>query len=267
MTSLPEVGLFRSKDLDEVLATLDEESVPYAGATEMIPAMRLGVRRPDVLVDLKGLAELRGITVDSKARTVQIGAATTHREISSDQAVLQHLPTVASAAAHVGNARVRSSGTIGGNLCFAEPRSDLSTVLTALGATVEIGSASKRTTVDMSELIIGAFETCLAPEELLICVTIPFEPEGVAYWKLHSYERPTVGIATVPVGDEWLLVVGAATERPQQATIAPGDVAALDTFLDSLDLSDDLSGSPAYKRSVVRRRLERLITPTTRSTP
>ena len=75
MAVLPEVGLFRSEDLAEVLSAIDDEHVPYAGATELVPAMRLGVRRPKVLVDLKRVDALRGVRVDIKAKTVwmQIG--------------------------------------------------------------------------------------------------------------------------------------------------------------------------------------------------
>jgi carbon-monoxide dehydrogenase medium subunit len=256
---LPAVGLFRSETLVDVLARIDEENVPYAGATEMVPAMKIGVRRPETLVDLKRLAELRGITVDGAARVVRIGAATTHREVASDAEIRQHLPTLAEAAAHVGNARVRNSGTVGGNLCFAEPRSDLSVVLTALNASARITSASGDRTVSISDFILGAFDTTLEPEEILVAVSVPFEVDGTGYWKLQSYERPTVGIATVPTEHGWRIVIGAATERPEEATIANGDLAAVEAFLDSLDLSDDLSGSPAYKRSVIGRRLTRLI--------
>ncbi|MFT7473638.1 MAG: carbon-monoxide dehydrogenase medium subunit [Verrucomicrobiales bacterium] len=271
MTVVPAVGLVRSGSLDEVLRSIDEDAVPYAGATELIPAMRLGVRRPESLVDLKRLPELQGVTVDEGARTVRIGAATTHREVAESDAVKLHLPTLAGAASRVGNVRVRTSGTLGGNLCFAEPRSDLSVVLTALGAHAEIASAADATTNDsdhterggrvvtISDFIVGAFESCLTPKELLVAVTTPFEPAGMAYWKLQSYERPTVGVATVPTIDGWLIVVGAATERPEHATIQRGDVAALDEFLDGLDLSDDLSGSPQYKRLVLRNRLRPLI--------
>jgi len=255
MAVLPEVGLFRSDDLAEVLSAIDDVNVPYAGATELVPAMRLGVRRPEVLVDLKRVDALRGISVDTQAQTVRIGAATTHHTIAGSPEVREHVPTLASAASHVGNARVRNSGTLGGNLCFAEPRSDLSVVLTALGAQVELATAVEKTSIPIAELILGAFETCLTPDQLMIAVTVPFEPAGFSYWKLQSYERPTVGIATLPVDDGLMIVVGAATERPERATIAMGDLAGLETFLDGLDLSDDLAGTPEYKRSVLRKRL------------
>ena len=117
-----------------MLAAVDYDHAPYAGGTELVPAMALGLRRPSAIVDLKRVAALNRIEVDSAdARIVTVGAAVTHRRLSDHPAVQEHLPTLAGAASRVGNARVRSTGTVGGNLCFAEPRSDLGCVLVALG--------------------------------------------------------------------------------------------------------------------------------------
>ena len=134
MPVLPQLGLVRSNDLDEVLAAVDYDHAPYAGGTELVPAMGLGLRRPAAIVDLKRVEALRGIGLDADSGTVTIGAAVTHRRLSDHPAVRENLPTLAAAASRVGNARVRSTGTVGGNLCFAEPRSDLGCVLVALGA-------------------------------------------------------------------------------------------------------------------------------------
>lgn len=259
MTVLPEVRHIRASTLEEALGLIDDDVVPYAGATELVPAMRLGVRRPEAIVDLKRLQELVRVDVDMATNTVRLGAAMTHRAVADDSIVSEFLPSLAEAAAHVGNVRVRNSGTLGGNLSFAEPRSDLSVVLSALDATVELASAGGERTVPVRDLILGAFETCLAPEELLIAVTVPFEPAGMSYWKLQSYERPTVGIASLPVEGGWKIVVGAATERPEEVIIATNDIDAVEAFVNSLDLSDDLSGTPDYKRSILRSRISRIV--------
>ena len=159
----------------------------------------------------------------------------------------------------MGNARVRSTGTVGGNLCFAEPRSDLGCVLVALGATAEIRSTRRARTLSVDELIVGAFETSLEPDEILTTITVPFEPPGMSYWKLQSYERPTLGVALVVTDAQWEVTVGAATERPTRTVLAAGDTARLDAFVDGLELSDDMTGPPAYKRSVLRAHLERTL--------
>ena len=86
MPVLPELGLVRSEDLDEVLAAVDYDHAPYAGGTELVPAMGLGLRRPMAIVDLKRVEALKGIEVDATAESVTIGAAVTHRRLS-DHAV------------------------------------------------------------------------------------------------------------------------------------------------------------------------------------
>ena len=134
MAVLAELGLVRSEDLDDVLAAVDYDHAPYAGGTELVPAMGLGLRRPAAIVDLKRVEALKRIEVNAGAGAVSIGSAVTHRRLSDHPGVQEHLPTLAAAASRVGNARVRSTGTVGGNLCFAEPRSDLGCVLLALGA-------------------------------------------------------------------------------------------------------------------------------------
>ena len=259
MAVLPELGLVRSSDLDEVLAAVGHDYAPYAGGTELVPAMGLGLRRPAAIVDLKPVEALKRIEVDVEAGTVTIGAAVTHRRLSEHPAVREHLPTLAAAASHVGNARVRSTGTVGGNLCFAEPRSDLGCVLVALGATAEVRSTGGARTLGIDELIVGAFETSLAENEILTTVTVPFEPAGMSYWKLQSYERPTLGVALVVSDSQWEVTVGAATERPTRIVLAAGDTAGLADFVGGLELSDDMTGPPDYKRSVLRAHLQRVL--------
>ena len=259
MPTLPELGLVRSEDLDEVLDAVDYDHAPYAGGTELVPAMGLGLRRPAAIVDLKRVEALTRIEVDADGRTVSVGAAVTHRRLSDHPAVREHLPTLAAAASRVGNARVRSTGTVGGNLCFAEPRSDLGCVLVALGATAEVRSVRGARVLPIDELIVGAFETSLDADEILAAVTVPFEPPGMSYWKLQSYERPTLGVALVVTDSQWEITVGAATERPTRTVLDADDTAGLAAFVDGLELSDDMTGPPEYKRSVLRAHLERTL--------
>lgn len=250
MSVLPELELVRPTSIDEALAAIDDVHAPYAGATELVPALRLGVRFPIAIVDLKRIGDLGGITVE--ADHLRVGPVTTHRGVATSGAVRDKAPTLASAAGRVGNARVRSTGTIGGNLCFAEPRSDLATLLVALGTTVEMAGRSGSLTMPLDDFIVGAFETRLGPDELLVGIRVPFEPAGTTYWKLQSYERPTLGVAVVPVGHRCRVVVGAATERPVLGDFGPGDADAVESFTETLELSDDLAGTAEYKRAVLR---------------
>ena len=255
---LPDVALHRPVSLDEAVGMLDWDNVGYAGGTELVPAMRLGVRRPDALVDLKRIPELRGIHVvgGGGGETLAIGALTTHRELAANAHTLRLVPMLAEVVAHVGNVRVRSTGTIGGNLAFAEPRSDLATACVALDASVEVaGPHGVRRTITVEELVVGPYETTLEPNELLVRLLVPARQRpGARYWKLQPMERPTLGVAIVPDRDQAIVVVGAATERPARTMLPSGtDRTATEVrqFCAGLELITDVTGSAEYKRAVL----------------
>ncbi len=100
---------------------------------------------------------------------------------------------------NVANIRVRACGTLGGNLCFAEPHSDPATLLTALGAKAHVQGKAGARTVAMDKLITGAYETSLASDELLVGVEVPVlaKNQRAAYLKFQLKERPTLGLSAV----------------------------------------------------------------------
>src|SRR5207253_10103403 len=111
------------------------------------------------LVDIKPIEALGGIRAENGALVV--GATATHREIERSPLVLERLPSLAAMARGVANIRVRSVGTLGGNLCFSDPHSDPATFLLALDAEVEYGAAPEARRVPLSEFLVGPYETAL----------------------------------------------------------------------------------------------------------
>jgi carbon-monoxide dehydrogenase medium subunit len=252
---LPDFALHRPTGLDEALGLLDWDNVGYAGGTELVAAMRLGVRRPDALIDLKRVPDLGGLDA-TDADTVSIGALTTHRQLAADADACRLVPLLTRVVAHVGNVRVRSTGTIGGNLAFAEPRSDVATACVALDAAVEIaGPGGRRRTSTVDELIVGPYETTLEPDELIVRLLVPVQRRpGARYWKFQPMERPTLGVAIVPDDEGATVVVGAATGRPVRTTVSGDGAAAADEihrFCAGLELFADLTGSVEYKRALL----------------
>jgi aerobic carbon-monoxide dehydrogenase medium subunit len=251
---LPDLALHRPLSLDEAVGLLDWDHVGYAGGTELVPALRLGVRRPDALVDLKRIPGLSVIGDDGGR--LAIGALTTHRQLAASADARRLVPMLAALVTRVGNVRVRSTGTVGGNLAFAEPRSDLATACIALDAEVEIAGADGRRTIAVDELVVGPYETSLAPDELIVRLLVPAQQHPHArYWKLQPMERPALGVAIVPDGEQATVVVGAATERPTRTVLPLGDATAIDGFCAGLDLVGDLTGSAGYKRAVLAHHL------------
>src|SRR5204862_5056904 len=109
------------------LDRLADAAKVYAGGAELLLLMRHGLLEPEYLVNIKRVPGLHGIEWDGGA--LRIGAAVTHRELEHSAAVHERVPTLGEAEHHIGNIRVRNQGTIGGNLCFADPHADPGTAL------------------------------------------------------------------------------------------------------------------------------------------
>ena len=149
----------------------DPDAKIIAGGHSLIPLMKLRLSRPSQVVDIGGIAGLRGISVSGGV--VSIGALTTHYEISSSGDVQANCGILAEAAAGVGDPAVRNRGTIGGNVSHADPASDLPTVLTALGASFNLQGPSGSRTVSADDFFIGPFTTAVGADEVLTSVSVP----------------------------------------------------------------------------------------------
>ena len=255
-----------------LLARLGEDAVPYAGGTELLLLMKLGLFRPPHLVDVKRIRELSAL-IDGGRLT--IGATVTHRALERSSLVRARCPLVASVARHVANVRVRNVGTVGGNLAFADPHSDLATLFLALDARVELVSPRGRRELALGDFVRGPWETARRPDELLACVRLAPWPSPAAYVKFGVHERPMLGIA-VALGlhggngrqaariQDARVAVGCVGPRPARMAAAEArlrDVAVdqiddvigavSDAAAAGVDPADDLYGSADYKREMV----------------
>ena len=148
----------------------NSEAKVLAGGQSLIPLLKLRLARPALVVDIGGIAELKGISVNGG--TVSIGSLTTHNQIASSSQLQQSCGILAEAAEGVGDPAVRNRGTIGGNVSHADPASDLPTVLTALNAQFNIQGQGNRS-IAASDFFTGAFTTALGDNEILTGVEVP----------------------------------------------------------------------------------------------
>ena len=185
-------------EASQMLTQYGEKGRLYAGGTELLLAMKHDLLRYEHLVDVKTIPDLNKIELKNGA--LIIGGSATHRAIERSPLVKQNLPVLAEMETKVANIRVRACGTLGGNLCFAEPHSDPATLLTALGAKAHVQGKAAARTVAMDKLITGAYETSLASDELLVGVEVPVlaKNQRAAYLKFQLKERPTLGTSPVP---------------------------------------------------------------------
>jgi aerobic carbon-monoxide dehydrogenase medium subunit len=256
---LPAFALARPTTVEEALGLLSEERVPFCGGTELLLAMRSGLHRPEVLVDLKRVPELRGVRIEGDVLVV--GAATTHAEMVESDDVRRRVPVLHDVERRVGNARVRNQGSVAGNLCFAEPKSDVATVLVALDASVRLRSVSREREVAVADFVAGAYWADKEPDELLVEVRVPLVAgRRGAYAKMQITERPTVGAAVVVDADgSCRVTVGAVAETPLLQLAPSLDEVDVDGLASELDPVEDLTGSAPYKRQMTRVYLRRAL--------
>lgn len=257
--SLPEFQLLRPQQLTEALALLNElgpDAVFYMGGTELLLAMKLGLSQPSALIDGKQLAELRGVQHDGQ--WVRLGAGLTHLELERDPTIREIFPEFASVEHSVANIRVRAAGTIGGNLCFAEPHSDPATFLSAIGAEVELASSEGLRTLPIDDFVLGPLHTSLGPGEIMttICLPPPEPEQKVAFQRIKLKERPAANVAVRRGQSGFCIVVGAVGARPMRMKAAeqmmeedPNAIdAACEVIAATVEPLEDGDGSVDYKR-------------------
>ena len=272
MMPLRRFAIHRPADLGEaaeMLAHYGENGTLYAGGTELLLAMRHDLLRYEHLIDVKAVAGLDGI--ERRDGHLHIGAAATHRTIERVPVVRELLPVMAEMEANVANVRVRATGTLGGNLAFAEPHSDPATLLLALGGTARARGRSGERTLTMDELLAGAYENSLAQDEVLTGVDVPLPGPSRrdAYLKFQVHERPLLGLAlSLDLDDggeihQARCAVGCVSPTPCRSEAADSLIAgpaesveqrlqeAADALADEASLTDDREGSAEYKRHLI----------------
>jgi aerobic carbon-monoxide dehydrogenase medium subunit len=254
---LPPFELHRPRMLHaacERLAELGEDAEVYAGGTELLLLMRAGFARPRHLVDVKRVAELEGIR--RAGDELVIGAAIPHAGVERDPQVRDLLPALAEAEHEVGNVRVRATGTLVGNLCFADPHGDPAAILLAHGARVVVRSVRGARALTLDDFLLGALETARVHDEIVTAVHVPLLPEhGAAYARIALTERPIVTTAAVVRAgrhalEDARIVVGATGPRPVR--LADAEAAANALALDVPDAELSAVGRLASREAPAR---------------
>jgi aerobic carbon-monoxide dehydrogenase medium subunit len=243
----------------------------YAGGTELLLLMKAGLVHPAEVIDLKRIPALAELA--EAPGTLSVGATVTHRTLERSQDVRARWPLVAGVAAHVANVRVRNVGTVGGNLAFADPHSDLATLFLLFDASVRLAATSDARELPLADFLRGPYETARRPDEVLVSVRLhawPPRTVGV-YVKFGLHERPTLGLAlALTLGDDARiaaarLAVGCVGPRPHRVETAERALAGhrLDDLAAAADDAgalaaaaiepvSDLHGGSDYKRELTR---------------
>ncbi len=178
----------------ELLAKRDDAKI-LAGGHSLLPAMKLRLSAPALLVDLSRVAGLNYIK--EAGDVIRIGATTTHAEIAASGLLQARSPLLPKAAAQIGDTQVRNRGTIGGSLAHADPAADYPASILALDAELVVMSQKGERNIAARDFFTGLFSTALASDELITEVRIPASNgAGTAYQK---FSHPASGFAVVGV--------------------------------------------------------------------
>jgi len=230
-----------------------EDARLLAGGQTLIAAMKLRLAAPTDVIDLGGIAELRGIKADGNA--VTIGAMTTHAEVASSEAVRKHIPALAVLAESIGDPMVRNQGTIGGSVANNDPAADYPAGLVGLGATVKTNQRE----LAADDFFTGMFMTALEPGEIIESIRFP-KPARAAYMKFANpaSRYAIVGVFIGQTGDAVRVAVTGAgasvfrvpeMEQALAAKFAPGAIAGITVASD--DLNADMHASAEYRAHLV----------------
>jgi carbon-monoxide dehydrogenase medium subunit len=253
-----------------------EDAKLLAGGHSLLPAMKLRLVRPSLLVDLGRLDELS--YVRDGGDHVAIGALTRHKDVSEAALLREQCPIVPYAAGLIGDPQVRHRGTIGGTIAHGDPASDLPAVILALDGELVVRGASGERTIPASRLFRGVFQTAVAPAEMLVEVRVPKRgPSGWSYLKLSRRAQDWATVAVAAVVERTNGSIGRASigltnmgATPLRATAAEGAIAggaaieeAADLMTDDTEPPSDPAASADFRRHLAkvlgRRALEQAI--------
>lgn len=259
-------------EASRMLADLGDEARVIAGGTALMLGMRQRMLAPTHLISMANIARLRGIDRGDQGG-LRIGALTRHADVARSQLIQQTVPVLAYMAARVANPQVRNQGTLGGNLCYADPSTDPPGCLMALGAQVVLGGARGERVLSMEEFLVDYYVTALEPDEILLEIRVPAMASDAVgrysrYLRTAAEHRPLVNVALVARRDgavcqEARLAVGAATPIPSRLpraeallrgqTVTPELAAQVaDAVAQDIDPVTDLRGSAEFRREMVR---------------
>jgi CO/xanthine dehydrogenase FAD-binding subunit len=247
--------------LDEALRLKAEhpDAWPIQGGTDVMVAMNFDRMRPETMLNLNEVAELRGHRRENGA--LRLGSGLTYGELEHGP-LREVLPALAEASRTVGSPQIRNRGTIGGNLGTSSPAGDAIPPLVVGGAEVECASVRGTRRVPVTEFVTGVKRNVLEPDELITAVWL--EPTGApqTFMKIGPRNAMVIAVVSLAVsaGDELRACFGSAAPRPVLVTAPRADAASFpERVAEAAAPIDDVRGTERYRRHALRVLTERAL--------
>ncbi|MGC8559004.1 MAG: FAD binding domain-containing protein, partial [Nitrososphaeria archaeon] len=268
----PQINYAKPESLDEAMALLNshKNNLLIAGGTIGVLRLKKKIIKPDIVVDIGKLKELRGIEFED--RSYNIGSATRIYEITESDFNGASFSLLKAAASNVGDPLLRNMGTVGGNVCLGDPSNDLPPALLALDAELSIRSHNGTRKVKMSDFYISPFRTTLAKNEILFSINFAELDKGYRWFYYKHYIRhldhSVINVAAVgkvkggKVEDFRIAIGGEALRIPVRLETSwiMGKAAGqeelkgiINEAIEKCICTDDRQGSAAYKKRMIER--------------
>lgn len=274
---------FPARDINEactLLAQHGEEAKILSGGQSLVNMMKQRLISPPVIIDIKGISELDYIRY-SDDDGLRIGGLTTHRSVEKSPIIIDKFPMLAQMEYTLASVAVRNWGTVGGNLCSADPASDLAPTLIALGAEVTLAGPETKRVVALDKFFVDSFETVIQPDEILTEIHVP--KAGMAGGIYIKFAQRKTDLAVVSVASHLTLkegshetcadiriVMGSVNPFPSRAKRAEDVIRgqkitaeligqAARAASEEIDPTADLNGSEEFKRDVAKVLVERTV--------
>ena len=262
----------------QLLASADGDAKALAGGQSLMPMLAFRLAHPTLLVDLRKLAELRGIRISEKG--VTLGAMVRWRDIEDDDRLDAAHPLLKAAIAHVAHYQIRNRGTVGGSIAHADPAAEMPGIAMTCDAEITVVGKSGTRVFQAADFFQGALTTALEPDQIIVEVRLPPWPKG-RRWGFQEFARrrgdfamaaaavfydedargkvTNAHVGVVGVGDRPLRLGGVEDVLNGQviddATIAKAEADASA----GVDPQDDIHASAAYRRALVGTMVERAL--------
>lgn len=251
----------RASSVQDAAAKAAKGAQLLAGGQTLLASMKQRLASPESLLDLSGIADLKGVCKDGNA--IVIGAMTRHQEVETNKDVLANIPGLARLAGGIGDKQVRAMGTIGGSLANNDPAACYPSAVLGLGATVK----TNRREISADDYFQGLFTTALEPGELIVAIRFPI-PKASAYAKFKQpasrYALLGVFVAKTDAGVRVAITGGgngvfrhAGLEAALSKDFSPAAVDGVSVSAD--DLTSDLHASAQYRSQLVKVQTKRAV--------
>jgi aerobic carbon-monoxide dehydrogenase medium subunit len=262
----------------QLLASGDGDAKALAGGQSLMPMLAFRLAHPTLLVDLRKLADLRGIRISDKG--VTLGAMVRWRDIEDDARLETAHPLLKAAIAHVAHYQIRNRGTVGGSIAHADPAAEMPGIAMTCDAEIAVVGKSGEHAFQAADFFQGALTTALTADQIIVEVRLPFWPKG-RRWGFQEFARRrgdfamaaaavfydqdqrgkamNAHVGVIGVGDRPLRLAGVEDvlngQAIDEATIAKAEAAASA----AVDPQDDIHASAAYRRALVGTMVERAL--------